>query len=120
MTAKKESDSIYNLGSRMSSMEVKVSNIDEKVDIVISKIDIFFESSINLKNLEKEFEKQCLRNDLQYQSFTENNKIEHKTITDENAIEHKNFISKVGFYTVSSILGIIIVGITIMQFVIGR
>ena len=37
-----------------------------------------------------------------------------------NDDQHKNFISKAGFYTISTILGVIIVAITILQFVLGR
>ena len=98
MSPKKDSDRIYNLESRMSSIETKVDSIDEKLDAVLSKINGFFESGINLKNLEKEYEKNCIKNDM----------------------EHKNFISKVGFYTVSTILGIVVIGITILNFILGR
>ncbi len=38
----------------------------------------------------------------------------------ETKENQKNFISKVGFYTVSALLGIIIIGITILQFYMGR
>ena len=95
---KQSEDRIYKLESRMSVLDGKVDGVDGKLDIVLSKINGFFESGINLKNLEKEYEKTCLKNEY----------------------EHKNFISKVGFYTVSTILGIIIIGITILQFVLGR
>ncbi len=95
---KEDSKRINTLENRMSSLEPKVDNIDEKLDTVLSKLNGFFESGINLKNLEKDYEKFCIKNNS----------------------EHEHFISKVGFYTVSSILGIIIVSITIMQFIIGR
>lgn len=91
----KEETRINKIEIRMVSMENKFDSMDEKLDIVLSKVNGFFESGINLRNLEKEYEKSCIKND----------------------VEHNNFISKVGFYTVSSILGIIIIGITIMQFV---
>ena len=89
----KDIDRIRNLESRMSSIEGKVDNIDEKLDTVLAKLNGFVESSIDLKHLEKEYEKFYIKNEL----------------------EHKNFMSKVGVITASTLLGILFVAGSILQ-----
>ncbi len=109
MAKNENNDKVYDLEIRTTSMEIKFENIDKKLDTVLGKLNGFFESGINLKNLEKEFEKMCLRNET-----------EHKSFVDSNFAEHKNFTSKVGFTTASVILGIIIVAIGILNYFLGR
>ena len=98
MTPKKDDDKMHTLENRTTIIEQKVNSIDEKLDTILNKINGFVESAIDLRYLQREYEKSCIKNDM----------------------DHKNFISKVGFYTVSTILGIIVVGIAILNFALGR
>jgi len=82
---------------RILVLETKFDSMDRKLDTVINKIETYNEACLKINNLEKGFEK-------------------HST---DNINEHKSFINKNAFITASTLLGVLLIVFTIVQWIRG-